>query len=133
MNNTEILFAFIRVIIALPLVLALAYVAIKYGLARRGLVKGQQGGRRMRVVEQMPLGPKGLLSLVEVGDKYFLLAHAETGITVVKEYDTLPEPLADNTVAEGLPDFRQLLKFKLKQQQHVSHQDTAEGENGREK
>lgn len=130
MDSKDILFAFIRTIIALPLVLALAYVVIKYGLARRGLVKGEQGGRRMRVVEQMPLGPKGLLSLVEVGGRYYLLAHAETGVTVIKEYDTLPEPLAESNFAESLPDFRQLLKNKLKQ---GKPKDTEEGENGREK
>jgi flagellar protein FliO/FliZ len=133
MDSKEILFAFIRTIIALPLVLLLAYVVIKYGLARRGLAKGDQGGRRMRVVEQMPLGPKGLLSLVEVGGKYYLLAHTETGVTVVEEYDNLPEPLAlENNFAESLPDFRQLLKFKMKQQSDVKHKG-AEGENGREK
>lgn len=132
MESKEIIFAFIRTLIALPLVVALAYVVIKYGLARRGLAQGgSSGGRRMRVVEQLPLGPKGLLSLVEVGGKYYLLAQTESGFTLLKEYDHLPDPLPEVNSPAGLPDFRQILKFNLKKGGHAK--DTTEGDNGREK
>jgi len=126
--DKELIFAFIRTIIALPVVVGLAYVVIKYGLARRGLAQGGTGGRRMRVVEQLPLGAKGLLHLVEVGDKYYLLAQSENGFTMIKELDRLPDPLADTDSANGLPDFRQLLNLNLKK-----HRDNTEGEQDREK
>lgn len=125
--DKELLFAFIRTIIALPVVVGLAYVLIKYGLARRGLSQ-RTGQRRMRVVEQLPLG-KGLLYLVQVGDKYYLLAQAESSFTKIKEFDTLPDPLELETGdTNGLPDFRRLLNISLKK-----HQDNTKGEQDREK
>jgi len=87
----EIIKAAVKIIIMLPLVTALAYFLIKYGLARRYSVGGQF--RRMRIVEQMPIGPKAFMSLVEVGGRYTLLAHSDSGFLVVREMDALPDPL----------------------------------------
>ncbi|MCL6611810.1 MAG: flagellar biosynthetic protein FliO [Peptococcaceae bacterium] len=89
--DAEILKAAVRIIIALPLVAALAYFLIRHGLARRTFLPG--GRRRMRLVEQIPLGPKTSLSLVEVGGRYILLAHSENGFCVVREMDELPGPV----------------------------------------
>lgn len=85
------LVAAVRIIVMLPLVAALAYFLIKYGLARRTFIPGNK--RRMRLVEQVPIGPKASLSLVEVGGRYILLAHSENGFCVVREMDELPEPV----------------------------------------
>ncbi|MCL6558646.1 MAG: flagellar biosynthetic protein FliO, partial [Firmicutes bacterium] len=64
--DREILFAILRLAVVLPLVLALAYLTIRYGLARNRPAAG--GVRRhMRVVEQLSLGPRTGLSLVQVG------------------------------------------------------------------
>ncbi|MTI80183.1 MAG: flagellar biosynthetic protein FliO [Firmicutes bacterium] len=130
--DKEILFAFIRTLVALPLVLALAYFVIKYGLARRGFAQNNAGGRRMRVLEQMPLGSKGLLTLVQVGDKYYLLAHSENGVTLVKEYDTLPNSIKDGGTVSDLPDFKQVLQQKFKHYTGRKQDDGAEGDSGRE-
>ncbi|MHB8919023.1 MAG: flagellar biosynthetic protein FliO [Desulfocucumaceae bacterium] len=89
--DTEILAALIRIIIMLPLVAALAYFLIKYGLARRSFLPG--GKRRMRLVEQVPIGPKASVSLLEVGGRYVLLAHSENGFCVIREMDELPDPV----------------------------------------
>lgn len=86
--DMDLLGAAIRIIIALPLVTALAYFLIKHGLARRTLAQG--GRRRMRLIEQIPIGPKTSLSLVEVGGHYILLAHSENGFHVIREMDELP-------------------------------------------
>lgn len=88
----DVVAAAIRLLIALPVVTALAYFLIKYGLGRRVLATG--GKRRMRVVEQIPLGPKSSVCLIEVGGCFILLAQSESGFAVLKEMDTLPEPLA---------------------------------------
>ena len=89
--DTDVLAALIRIIIMLPLVAALAYFLIKYGLARRSFMPG--GKRRMRLVEQVPIGPKASVSLVEVGGRYILLAHSENGFCVIREMDELPDPV----------------------------------------
>lgn len=89
--DKEILTALIRIIITFPLVAAMAYFFIKYGLARRML--SNDGRRRMRVIEQIPLSPKASISLVEVGGKYLLISHSENNTCLIKEMNELPEPL----------------------------------------
>jgi flagellar protein FliO/FliZ len=87
--DKEILAALLRIIILLPLICGLAYITVKFGLGAKYLpVHGRR--KRMRLVEQVSLGPKCGLSLVQVGDKYLLLAHQEGSIVVVREMDDLP-------------------------------------------
>lgn len=90
--DMDILSAAVRMIIALPLVTALAYFLIKHGLGRRSALSG--GKRSMRLVEQIPIGPKASISLVEVGGRYILLAHSDNGFQVIREMDEPPEPLS---------------------------------------
>ncbi len=85
------LIAAVKIIVLLPLVAALAYFSIKYGLARRPFYYG--GNRRMRLVEQVAIGPKTAVSLVEVGGRYILLAHSDNAFHVIRELDELPEPV----------------------------------------
>lgn len=87
--SSDLVWAMVRVLVALPLVLGLAYLVLKYGIARRYVMT--TGNRRMRLVEQLPLGPKATLSLVTLGDAYFLLAHQDGSITLIKELGELPE------------------------------------------
>lgn len=94
--DKELIIAAVKLVIMLPLVTALAYFLIKYGLVKRSFVSG--GKRRMRLVEQIPVGPKAMISLVEVGGRYLLLAHSDSAFKVIREMDELPEPIAQ-------PDF----------------------------
>ena len=108
--NSEMLWALIKIIVFLPLVTALAYFLIKYGLARHPLAIG--GRRRMRLVEQVPLSPKSYVSLVEVGGRYIILAHSENGFQVIREMDELPDPILLQEAET--PSFKAALKnFKL--------------------
>lgn len=86
--DDEMLKAIARLTISLPLVAALAYFAIKYGFGRRE--SGLNRRRFMRVVEQMAIGPKVLLTLVQVGEKYYLLAHQDGSTVLITEYENLP-------------------------------------------
>jgi flagellar biosynthetic protein FliO len=87
----EMIEASLRLLIVLPLVTAMAYFFIKYGLARRSRILS--GARRMRLVEQLPIGPKTFITLVEVGGRYYLLAQHENGVTLVNELEELPGPV----------------------------------------
>ncbi|WP_051273082.1 flagellar biosynthetic protein FliO [Desulfotruncus alcoholivorax] len=100
--DKEMIAALVRLVILLPVICALAYLTIKYGLGQVRRVS-LTGKKRMRLLEQVSLGPKSGLSLVQVGDKYLLLAHQEGSIIVVKEMDQLPDELENN-----LPEWKSL-------------------------
>ena len=88
-SNTDLIWAVLRLFVALPIVLILAYLLIKYGLSRRYAVLGG-AKNKMRLVEQLPLGTKTVLSLVELGGRYYLLAHQDNAIQFIKDFDKLP-------------------------------------------
>ena len=113
--DSETLWLFLRLIILLPLVLGLAYITIKYGLARsRGFSPGSS--RYMRVVEYLALGPKGGLALVEIGSQYYLVAFQENNITLLKEFADLPEPITVPSLGPGtMADFKGILSQQMKQ------------------
>ncbi|MDD4334568.1 MAG: flagellar biosynthetic protein FliO [Desulfotomaculaceae bacterium] len=87
--NSDLVWAMVRMLVTLPIVLGLIYLVLKYGLARRYVTTN--GQRRMKLVEQLPLGPKSALSLVTLGGVYYLLAHQENSVSLVKELGKLPE------------------------------------------
>lgn len=120
--DNEIIWLFIRVLVLLPLILALAYVTIKYGLARNR--NFTSGVRYMRTVERLPLGQKGGLALVEIGGRYYLLAFQEENVSLIKEFEALPEPLTNySTGFPPVTEFKDILSDKMKQlSQQVSKQ-----------
>ncbi|HUW66303.1 MAG TPA: flagellar biosynthetic protein FliO [Spirochaetia bacterium] len=98
MGSDDVLWVFLRTLLALPVVLALAYLTIRYVLGRKNLTAGP---RRMRVVETLPLGGKGALVLIEMGGRYYLLAYQEGAVAVLKEMDELPAPVEAGTAPFG--------------------------------
>ncbi|ABO50907.1 hypothetical protein Dred_2397 [Desulforamulus reducens MI-1] len=118
--DNETIWLFIKVFTLLPLILVLAYITIKYGLARtRGFTIGT---RYMRRVDHLPLGPKAGLTLVEVGGRYYLVAFQENSISLLKEFDTLPESISASSPATGsVTNFKDILYQHMKQtQQYLS-------------
>jgi len=112
--NGELYWALIKLLVSLPLVLALAYFFLKYVLGR-GSYFSPAGTRRMKVLEQLTLGPKAALSLVEVGGRYYLIAHHEGGISLLQELEELPGVLEGTAQGESTLDFGAILagKFRL--------------------
>jgi flagellar protein FliO/FliZ len=104
MDSNELVWAVVRISVALPLVLFLAFLVIKYGLARR-YAHGGDAGSRLQLLEQLPLSSKTALSLVALGDKYYLLAHQDNTIQLIKELDHLPvmEKSVTGDVIEFIP------------------------------
>ncbi|OPY57461.1 MAG: Flagellar biosynthesis protein, FliO [Pelotomaculum sp. PtaU1.Bin035] len=88
--SSDLIWAVVRLLVALPLVLGLAFLLLRYGLARRYVTT--PGNRRMKLVEQLPLGPKTILSLVALGERYYLLAHQDNAVNLIKELNELPVP-----------------------------------------
>lgn len=85
----DVLEMLVRLMVALPVVLLLAYFALKFGMSRRHF--SVKGTGCLKLVEQLPLGPKTFLSMVKVGEKYFLIAHHDGGVKLIKELDNLPQ------------------------------------------
>ncbi len=84
--------ALIQTLVALAAVCVLAWVVLKWS-ARRGLGTVGQG-KRVKVIERVPLDARRSLYLVEVGDKVLLLGAGEgSAPEVLTEVDpkTLPD------------------------------------------
>jgi len=88
--DKELLTALVRIIILLPLVCVLAYFTVRFGLGRSKYLAAYGNGKRMRVLEQLSMGPKCGLTLTQVGDRYMLFAHQEGCIILVAEMDQPP-------------------------------------------
>ena len=87
----------VRFTLSLALVLGLAYATI-LGLRRFTGLKTAMGavGRRIRVVENTPLGANRALHLVEIGQRRLVLASTPSQVNLIAEMsaDDLPEPMA---------------------------------------
>ncbi|GAB6180198.1 hypothetical protein JCM14036_15170 [Desulfotomaculum defluvii] len=127
--DNETIWLFIKVMTLLPLILVLAYLSIKYGLARtRGFAMGT---RYMRRVDHLPLGPKAGLALVEVGGRYYLVAFQENHISLIKEFDSLPEPLSTSVLAtDSVANFKDILSQQMKQTQQYLTGRRRQGKGG---
>jgi len=88
--DKDMLAALVRVVILLPLICGLAYLSIRFGFGRTKIPLAHGSQKRMRLVEQVSLGPKCGLSLVQVGTRYMLFAHQEGNIILVREMEELP-------------------------------------------
>ena len=90
MGSGDTFWLFLRMLVALPVVLAAAYLTIRFVLARKTLGPGV---RRMRLVETLPFSGKGALLLVEMGGRYYFLACQDQAVVLLKEMEELPPPV----------------------------------------
>ena len=91
--------ALIKMVVALAVVCALAYLFLRYGVGR--LFKASTTGRAISVVDRCPLGGGKALWIVQAERRRFLLATAESGVNVVAELEVSGE--APRTGGEGAP------------------------------
>ncbi|MGQ9531338.1 MAG: flagellar biosynthetic protein FliO [Desulfotomaculales bacterium] len=122
---SDLFWAAVRLAVALPLVLLLAVVTVRWGVRR---VWGAGGGRRIRVVEQVPLGRGTSLALVAVGRRYYLLVCGERGAEVVATLDTLPEEVG---APQPAPVDAALARFVERWQRFRSRCTGREGHEGK--
>ncbi|NLW07568.1 MAG: flagellar biosynthetic protein FliO [Clostridia bacterium] len=111
----DMLMALLRLAIFLPLVLALAYLTVRYGLGRAMLTKTATGNRQLEIVERLPLSNKAGLAVVRCGERYFLIGLGEGPPGLLTELPDYPvmavtggevemyplPPLAENERQEG--------------------------------
>ncbi len=75
--------AFIRIMVALPVVAVLAYLFIKFGFSKNQI----RSRGNLEIAEQVYLLPKATLNIVRVGDQYLLMGATENEIIYIKELD----------------------------------------------
>ena len=106
--DKELLAALIRIIVLLPLVCLLAYLTVRFGLGRSKHLGAYGAVKRMRVLEQVSMGPKCGLTLTQVGDRYMLFAHQENCIILVREMDQPPAEIS--TPTQAMPGLAQVFQ-----------------------
>ncbi len=98
MNEGEFFLVVLKLIVTLVVILCLAYLSIRFGLSKIYTPSGRTN--YMKIIEQLYLGPKILLILVQVGEEYFLLASSNGQISGMKNLAGKPETLELNASAD---------------------------------
>ncbi|WP_250876565.1 flagellar biosynthetic protein FliO [Luteibacter anthropi] len=92
----------VRVLISLLGVVALIFFV--GWLSRRAQVRIRPGGRKIRVVESMPVGVKDRVMLIEVGGKQLLVGASPGG--GLRTLHVLDTPVAEDAVPPQAPAIR---------------------------
>lgn len=79
----ELYYAYLRLLVAFPLVIALLYFSLRFILPF--FAPALSMGRRLRVVERIALNNKAFLYVVNVDKQYFLLAATPNSVTLLKD------------------------------------------------
>lgn len=76
----------IQLLVVTGVVAGLGYLSLQYVQKKMpGLVVGSVTGKQIRLVEKLTVDPKRMVFMVNVGDRYWLMAATETSVTTVAE------------------------------------------------
>ena len=76
----------LQLLVVTAVVGALGYVSLQYIQKKMpGLVVGNVTGKQIRLVEKLTIDPKRMVFMVNVGDRYWLLAATEDSVTPIAE------------------------------------------------
>ncbi len=115
MTGDAALASFLWMAVCVVLIIGLAYWFTKF-TAGRGAFGAFQGGRRMEVLDRLPLGRDQSVILARVGERYLLLGTGTAGITLLAELT--PEEAASwktQQSPEENPGFKEAFMAVLKQ------------------
>lgn len=107
--------SFLWLAVCVVLIVGLAYWFTKY-VAGRGAFGALQNGRRMEVLDRLPLGRDQSVVLARVGERYLLLGAGSAGVTLLAELS--PEEAASwkpPQAAEGAMSFKEAFAAMMKQ------------------
>ncbi|MEA3423154.1 MAG: flagellar biosynthetic protein FliO [Bacillota bacterium] len=76
--------SFLRLFVALPVVIILAYISLKIG---NKYFKKMNNGRLINVIETVPVFNKAAISVVKIGEEYHVLGVTEANIVDLKTLD----------------------------------------------
>lgn len=110
--------SFAWMLVSVVLIIGLAYWFTRY-VAGRGALGAFAGGRRMEVLDRLPLGRDQSVVLARVGERYLLLGAGTAGVTLLAEL-TGEEAAAwkPPETAEGeKPGFKEAFLSMMKQRE----------------
>lgn len=110
--------SFLWMLVCVVLIIGLAYWFTRY-VAGRGALGAFSGGRRMEVLDRLPLGRDQSVILARVGERYLLLGAGTAGVTLLAELSG-EEAAAWRTpeTAEGeKPGFQEAFLTMMKQRE----------------
>ncbi|AKX93534.1 flagellar protein [Moorella thermoacetica] len=91
--DRELVLALVRLAIFLPLVLALAYITVRFGLGRvTGLATGSGN---LEVLERVQLSNKTGLAVIRCGERYFLVGLGDGPPALLAELPDYPAEVAE--------------------------------------
>lgn len=96
----EIYYAYLKLLVALPVVILLAYYGLPLVMRRFAPSLGM--GRRVQVIERTALNARTFLYVVKAGKNYLLLAVSQAGVTLLKDLgDDWEEGYEEEMALEG--------------------------------
>ncbi|MCI9644145.1 MAG: flagellar biosynthetic protein FliO [Oscillibacter sp.] len=118
LGSDTALASFLWMLACVVLIIGLAYWFTKY-VAGRGALGAFSGGRRMEVLDRLPLGRDQSVVLARVGERYLLLGAGTAGVTLLAELtgEEAAAWKAPETAAEGKPGFQEAFLNILKQRE----------------
>ncbi len=107
--------SFLWMAVCVILIIGLAYWFTRF-TAGRGAFGVFQGGRRMEILDRLPLGRDQSVVLARVGERYLLLGTGTAGVTLLTEL-TAEEAASWKAIQppEGNPGFREAFAAVMKQ------------------
>jgi flagellar biogenesis protein FliO len=109
LSGWSVALQFIGALVALALVLLLAWVVLRWVNKRRPGYGGGNASRAIRVLDRVVVGRNSTLLLLRVKDTVMLVAVSEHAIQKLAEYDASEADCAPHTAAD-LPSFAQALR-----------------------
>lgn len=94
--DQQIFWSFVKLLISLPVVLALAYFGIKIVLANKKFGFANSA-KQMKLIEQLALGPKTVLSIVKIGEDYYLVGSQDNSVNLLKELKDYQEKSSEQS------------------------------------
>jgi flagellar protein FliO/FliZ len=94
----------LQTLLALALVCGLAYVLFRLVLPRLQSFGGRSGSM-VRVVDRVALDARKSLYVIEVSDKWFLVASSEAGVQLISELDATSAVEAEEALERLRPGF----------------------------
>lgn len=103
------IFTAISTLCIVAVIIYFSYVAAKF--VAKGSVRASHS-KYMRMVDQMPVGQNRAVSVIQVGDRYFLLGIAEKQIDMLAELEEeglIPLEIEEAAIPTAMPDFKELM------------------------
>ena len=107
-----------KILILLPLVLALVYISLKYG---NKYFNKLQSSKVIKVYERVPIGQNVFLSIVTIAGKPYLITNGEKGAQILLELDEnvlqqyqINQELENLALNNSIVSFIEKIKGKVK-------------------